>query len=304
MQRISLVVALSLMFSPLLAQTHSARGGKVPKLTVKWEPATIVNGAPCLFRVTSNVKLASLTGSWFERKVFFDFDSEDGTWYGVAGVGIDTITGSYELTLKGLTLAGASVSHRQVVAVSKANYRAIALSVSRKFTELDAETLTRIKEEQALKKDIFSHLSSKRMWAGHFNTPLEGIMTEPFGTQRTFNGVRQSVHQGLDYRAEIGTPISAMNRGKVVLARELFYEGNCVAIDHGQGLLTLYLHLSELKVKEGDKVAEGQIVGLSGATGRVTGPHLHVAIRWQGIYLDPAQLIKLPLPQQHDIGSR
>ena len=87
-----------------------------------------------------------------------------------------------------------------------------------------------------------------------------------------------------------------MNHGTVILARPLYFEGNCVVIDHGRGLLSLYLHLSELKVKEGEQVERGTLVGLSGATGRATGPHLHLAVRWQGVYLNPAALLKLQLP--------
>jgi murein DD-endopeptidase MepM/ murein hydrolase activator NlpD len=82
----------------------------------------------------------------------------------------------------------------------------------------------------------------------------------------------------------------------VLLARFLYFEGNCVFLDHGQGLLTLYFHMSELTVKEGDAVKRGQELGLSGGTGRATGPHLHVAVRWQGTYVDPAKLLQLPLP--------
>jgi murein DD-endopeptidase MepM/ murein hydrolase activator NlpD len=87
--------------------------------------------------------------------------------------------------------------------------------------------------------------------------------------------------------------VSAINSGTVILARFLYFEGNCVVIDHGQGLLTLYLHLSEFRAKEGDRVAKGQPIGLSGGTGRATGPHLHLAVRWQGIYLNPAGLLAL-----------
>jgi murein DD-endopeptidase MepM/ murein hydrolase activator NlpD len=90
--------------------------------------------------------------------------------------------------------------------------------------------------------------------------------------------------------------VAAANRGTVLLARPLFFEGNCIVIDHGQGLLTLYLHLSEMRVKEGDRVAKGQPIALSGGTGRATGPHLHLAVRWQGIYLDPKVLLSLRLP--------
>ena len=113
---------------------------------------------------------------------------------------------------------------------------------------------------------------------------------------RIFNGKTSSPHLGLDFRVPSGTPVAAMNGGTVLLARPLYFEGNFVVLDHGQGLLTLYLHLSEFKVKEGDQVRRGQEIGLSGGTGRATGPHLHVAVRWKGTYLDPARLLQLRLP--------
>ncbi|HUJ96240.1 MAG TPA: M23 family metallopeptidase, partial [Terriglobales bacterium] len=93
-----------------------------------------------------------------------------------------------------------------------------------------------------------------------------------------------------------GTPVRAIGRGVVVLAQPMFFEGNFIVIDHGQGLLSLYLHLSEFKVKEGDEVRPGQVIALSGGTGRATGAHLHLAIRWQGVYLNPGILLKLAIP--------
>ena len=104
------------------------------------------------------------------------------------------------------------------------------------------------------------------------------------------------MHQGLDYAVPQGTRISAANSGTVLLASPLYFEVNCVVIDHGQGLLTLYLHMSEIKVKAGEQVASGQEIGLSGGTGRATGPHLHMAVRWEGVYLNPATLLTLKLP--------
>ena len=100
----------------------------------------------------------------------------------------------------------------------------------------------------------------------------------------------------MDFRAATGTPVHAANSGKVILARNLFYEGNCVVIDHGQQFMTIYMHLSKIKVAEGQAVQMHQLLGLSGATGRATGPHLHFAARWQGGYLDPGLLFKLKLP--------
>jgi murein DD-endopeptidase MepM/ murein hydrolase activator NlpD len=101
----------------------------------------------------------------------------------------------------------------------------------------------------------------------------------------------------MDFRAAIGTPVRATNQGTVVLARGLYFEGNCVMIDHGQGLFTIYMHFSEIQVKEGQKVDRGEMLGLSGKSGRVTAPHLHFAVRWQGMYLDPATLLGLHPPE-------
>jgi murein DD-endopeptidase MepM/ murein hydrolase activator NlpD len=114
-----------------------------------------------------------------------------------------------------------------------------------------------------------------------------------------FNGKLASIHKGMDFRAAAGTPVRAGNSGRVVLARPLYYEGNCVIVDHGLGLFTVSMHFSRIDVKEGQHVAAGDQLGLSGATGRVTGPHLHWAVRWQGAYLDPAKLLRLNLSDVH-----
>ncbi|HUC30577.1 MAG TPA: M23 family metallopeptidase, partial [Candidatus Acidoferrum sp.] len=153
-----------------------------------------------------------------------------------------------------------------------------------------------IEEDQKVKQDYLNRVTPDREWSGNFTAPAQAANSDVYGSQRIFNGVAQRPHYGLDYRVPTGTPVAAMNEGTILLARFLYFEGNCVAIDHGQGLLTLYFHLSELKVKEGEPVKRGQEIGLSGGTGRATGPHLHVAVRWQGIYLDPARLMQLSLP--------
>jgi murein DD-endopeptidase MepM/ murein hydrolase activator NlpD len=156
--------------------------------------------------------------------------------------------------------------------------------------------LQEIKEEQSLKKDVFSKIDPKREWEGQFEPPVAAAVSDVFGTARVFNGETQSMHQGIDYAVPSGTPVAALNRGTVLLARPLFFEGNCIVLDHGQGLLSLYMHLSKLEVKEGDQVAQGQEIALSGGTGRATGPHLHIAVRWQGIYVNPATLLTLKFP--------
>jgi murein DD-endopeptidase MepM/ murein hydrolase activator NlpD len=169
-------------------------------------------------------------------------------------------------------------------------------SVPKQYTEPSAEQLQKIDQDKALKEHAFARVTSEREWAGSFRSPAKAEISDVFGTSRTFNGRVQSVHQGLDYAVPEGTPVTALNRGTVLLAQPLFFEGNCVVLDHGQGLLTLYMHLSKVEVKEGERVTGGEKIGLSGGTGRATGPHLHVAVRWQGVYLNPATLLSLKLP--------
>ena len=169
--------------------------------------------------------------------------------------------------------------------------------MEKKFTEPAPEQLKEIEDSKKVKQDYLSRVTPDREWSGKFTAPADAAISDVFGSQRIFNGNAQSPHQGLDFRVPTGTPVAAMNDGTVLLARTLYYEGGFVVLDHGQGLLTLYLHLSEFKVKEGDVVKRGQIIALSGGTGRATGPHLHVAVRWQGTYLDPARLMQLPLPK-------
>ena len=265
-------------------------------ITVLCEPARLVNGSPVLFKVKPTVRMESLSGKWLEHEVYFLFDPTTRTWYGIAGVSLETHAGKYPLALTGRTAAGKVISFEKELAIGKGRYRRIEVKVAKKFTEPDPAQLQEIKQDQALKKDVFSRMDPNREWAGRFLPPVSASISDVFGTARVFNGVTQSMHQGLDYAVPSGTPVNALNRGIVLLARPLFFEGNCVVLDHGQGLLSLYMHLSKLAVKEGDQVTKGQEIALSGGTGRATGPHLHVAVRWQGIYVNPATLLSLKLP--------
>jgi murein DD-endopeptidase MepM/ murein hydrolase activator NlpD len=266
------------------------------KWSVSFQPVRLINGTPVIFSVSPPAKLSSLSGTWLSHEIFFSFDSASKAWYGIAGVSLETLPGSYSLRLKGTTAKGKELTFQRTVSVKAAKYPSVHVSVSKKFTEPDAEQLKQISEDKAVKENLFSRVTPEREWSGEFRAPVEASISDIFGTRRVFNGKVQSMHQGLDYAVPAGTPIAALNRGTVLLARPLYFEGNCVVLDHGQGLLTLYLHMSEIKVKEGEAVESGQQLGLSGGTGRATGPHLHVAVRWQGVYLDPATLLKLKLP--------
>lgn len=281
---------------PVLSSVAQTLPAKSSGWSVRSQPVRLVNGSPIFLRITPPVRLQFLRGKWLKHDVFFSADPKRRAWYGLGGVSLETPPGVYTLELTGTAAGGKEISFEKKITVRHAVYPSIAVVVARKFTEPNPDQVKEIDQGKAVKDDTFAKVTVERQWSGDFHAPVEALISDVFGTQRKFNGKVLSTHQGLDFAVPTGTPISAVNAGTVILARPLYFEGNCVVLDHGQGLLTLYLHLSEFKVKEGDQVERGQLLGLSGGTGRATGPHLHIAVRWQGVYLDPATLLKLDLP--------
>ena len=181
------------------------------------------------------------------------------------------------------------------VEIHPAHYRTSKLTVAPKFVEPGPEEQKEIAADSEIKAKLFSATAPEPLWQGSFRAPVKFPPTDSFGTRRMFNGKLASIHKGMDFRAPSGTVVRASNSGIVVLARHLYFEGNCVIIDHGLGLYTLSMHFSRIDVHEGQHVEPGDKLGLSGATGRVTGPHLHWAVRWQNAYLDPAKVLRLNL---------
>ena len=279
--------------TPLLV---AAQNEAANPLVVTLEPERVFNGSPCLFRVTSHAGITAVSGTWMKRRLVFNFDAKTRAWYSVGGIGAEMVAAKYPLVIGAVLVSGEVVTSTYSIPVGYMRPPLSQLSVDPDFLNLTPTIRARLKQERALKNRVFNSSSPARKWEGAFIAPLQGPLSEAFGVRRIFNGRRRGLHQGLDYDVETGAPVAAMNSGKVVLARELFYEGGMLVLDHGQGLLTLYLHLSAFQVKEGASVKRGQIIGLSGESGRTTGPHLHIAVRWQGVYVDPARLFKLALP--------
>jgi murein DD-endopeptidase MepM/ murein hydrolase activator NlpD len=295
-QRQPVLRSFPLLISLLIAAAcTSARALPAQPWSVQWEPAKLVNGSPVLLRVTAPGQITELHGNFLEQELSFRFSKACHCWYTIAGVNLDTKPGQYTLQLDGKDPTG-DTTFSQELTVGAANYPSTTLKVPPEFVEPPKETLARIDEDQEIKKHAFSATIPEALWSGAFPPPAQAAVSGGFGSARMFNGTKKSQHTGLDFRVPTGTPVHAANNGTVILARSLYFEGNCVMIDHGQGLITLYMHLSEIKVKEGDKVQTGQLLGLSGGTGRATAPHLHFAVRWHGEYLDPRTLLQLHPP--------
>jgi Peptidase family M23 len=254
-------------------------------------PALVAAGSPELIRVSAP-DATSVDGEWLTRKIqLFQHGAE---WFALAGVDVEAPLGPSSLHITA-HVNGRAVDLTQTVEIHAAHYRTGTLTVESKFVEPPPEVQKEIEEESKLKAKVFASSSNVPLWQGDFRAPVPAQATDSFGTRRMFNGKLASIHKGADFHAAMGTPVHASNSGVVVIARPLYFEGNCVVIDHGLGLFTLSMHFSRIDVKEGQHVKMGDQLGLSGATGRVTGPHLHWAVRWQGAYLDPVKLLHLNL---------
>ncbi len=178
-----------------------------------------------------------------------------------------------------------------LIDIYKGDYRSERLHVAPSRAKISPKNRRRIARERKEAMRIYK-TSTPKLWIRKpLVPPLSSKITSPFGTKRVFNGVLKSFHSGTDYRAKTGTPIRSVADGRVVLVKNRFFAGNSVIIDHGQGIYTGYYHLSRFKVHKGEFVKRGQVIGLAGATGRVTGPHLHFTVHVNGMLVDPLQFV-------------
>ena len=279
-----------LLFLLAVVACSSAEAQDAVRLT----PTVVEAGSPELIRVAAPGAVA-VGGDWMGQKFAFFRGRDGGEWFALAGVDVEGAVGASTLRISVKTGEGATRELTRTVEIHEAHYHTGSLSVAPQFVQPSPEAMKEIEAEVALKQRVFSASAPQPLWSGDFRAPVTAPPTDSFGTRRTFNGKLASVHKGMDFRARMETPVRAGNSGVVVLSRPLYFEGNCVAIDHGMGLYTISMHLSRIDVHAGERVTKGQLLGLSGATGRVTGPHLHWAVRWRDAYLDPAKLLKIDL---------
>jgi hypothetical protein len=276
----------------LLAFALSAARAQSPAVTLT--PAVVLAGSPELIRVSAS-GAAAIDGEWLDRKLEFFRGRDEQSWFALAGVDVDAPVGPSVLTITIHDEKGGARSLSHPIRIHPSHYPTSSLTVAPQFVQPGPEALKQIDADQLLIQNAYLSGAPQPLWKGNFRPPVDSPQSERFGTRRIFNGTLASNHKGLDFRAPPGTPVRASNSGVVVLAHPLYYAGNCVVIDHGLGLYTLSMHLSRIYVRVGQHVVRGQRLGLSGATGRVTGPHLHWAVRWQGAFLDPAKLLHLDL---------
>jgi murein DD-endopeptidase MepM/ murein hydrolase activator NlpD len=204
-------------------------------------------------------------------------------WVAVAGLPLSSQAGHHEVRVNGKGIS---------FQVTDKDYPEQHIQLkTRKHIDLSAEDLARHRKEKAKAKAVFKHFDTAQLPDLAFLKPVEGPYSSPFGLKRFFNGEPRNPHSGLDIAAPTGTPIKSPSPGKVVLTGDFFFNGNVVYVDHGQGVISMFCHLDSIGVKEGDQLHKGQVLGKVGATGRVTGPHLHWSVSLNNARIDPMLLL-------------
>lgn len=218
--------------------------------------------------------------------------SDGGRFHALAGIPIYA-TDSIRLAVTLQTNAGESKSIVSYLPVARGEFSVSRLSVDPRFVDPpDSALAARIAIEQAQARSVQIHShTTPRVWSGRFILPRDTRVTSGFGQRREYNGELRSRHMGLDLAGQMGEPVRAANRGVVALVGGFYYAGNLIYLDHGRGVLTAYLHLSEILVAVGDTVEQGQVIGRVGMTGRVTGPHLHWIAKYGRVTVNPLSLL-------------
>ena len=283
----------------LVSVACSGARAETVDLGVELRARALVPGEPVRIVVTSPEALASVEGTFLGEKIVMVRTGAAGPdgehWSGWAMVALDQGAGPTAVEVTGAIADGRVAAGRLDVTVEAKEFPKEELSVASKYVSPPKEVQERLKRERAKVAEVYRTRSAMPPPAEPFGKPVPGEPTSIFGTRRIFNGEPRSPHPGLDLRGGTGEPVGAAGAGTVVIAEEFYYSGNLVIEDHGLGLFTLYAHLSEIRVEEGESVEQGQIVGRVGATGRVTGPHLHWGAKIGNRPFDPMALVDAEL---------
>jgi len=236
--------------------------------------------------------IAAVEGMLGHEKIFF-YANGASTFSAIVGADVDAKPGTAKFLLKATDRAGRELRAVVPFKIKAKVFHKEFFSVPPGFDQMTPENLEAIRREQAAFNEAFALSVPERLWDAPFVRPVpQDASASSFGSRRIINGVARAPHGGTDLSAPMGTEVLAANNGRVVLVGNFFFAGGSVVLDHGGGLFTMYFHLSEFKVAEGDGVKKGEVIALSGSSGRVTGPHLHWGARLANARIDPLELLK------------
>jgi murein DD-endopeptidase MepM/ murein hydrolase activator NlpD len=293
-------------FTALGALVCSARVAlgqdSVPAFSLASDPSPLTEGALGWLLVRSN-GTDSVTGGEAGGEPLHFEQSKPGEYRAIVAVPVD----SNESLRVSVFLAreGGIDTVPEAIAVRQAGYPREVLAVAPKFAKPDSAAAARVRRENARSRQVsLASRDHPRWWQGPFRLPRASRITSAFGAARVYNGEVRSRHLGTDFAGAVGMPVLAAGRGVVAMVATFYLAGRAVYIDHGQGLVTAYFHLSRADVTEGDTVTAGQRIGAVGQSGRVTGPHLHWVARFGAITVDPMSLLALEKGVADSVGTR
>jgi murein DD-endopeptidase MepM/ murein hydrolase activator NlpD len=234
-------------------------------------------------------ELEAVTLAWQAQEI--QMAPADSGWFALLGVDLDVAPGPYEVDAFFQYAGNRQERRTLVLTVTPKEYPTTRLTVEPKYVELSPENKARAAQDKQRINAAYATTAAEPYWTDVFVIPIPGVTGgRNFGHRRVFNDQPRAPHSGADLTATTGMEVLATNRGRVVLTGDFFFNGKAVFVDHGMGVLSMYLHLSEILVEEGQLLERGAVLGLAGATGRVTGPHLHWGIKVTGARVDPFTL--------------
>ena len=282
-------MALAVGAAAVIAATLPLRAAD-DALRITHHARALAAGEVVALSVETSAAVTAVSEVWRERPLDFVRLGE-GRWHALIGLDVEEKPGPRRLTIAARRAGAVDLTQPYTFTVEPKTWRTRNLKVAARFVNPPASALPRIEKETALLNALFRSATAERFWDGPFEIPVEGVAVSGFGVRSVLNGQARGPHNGADFSAGTGTPIHAPAGAVVAFAREFYFSGNTVILDHGFGLYSTMAHLSAFDVKEGARVTRGQLIGKVGATGRVTGPHLHWAVRLSGARVDPESLV-------------
>ena len=252
---------------------------------------SVVQGDALLLEYPNEDGLDRVEVQW--RNQTIPLIRSDTDWVAIIGADLDLGPGDYPAVVTFQFSDGRREVREEAVRVESKSFPVTRLTVEPRFVGLSPEDLERSRRESRRLGQVFGQITRDILWDEGFAVPIPNAQGSNFGHRRVFNDEPRNPHSGADISAAAGTPIRSTSRGRVVETGDYFFNGNTVVVDHGLGIYSVYLHLSQIDVEPGQMVERGEVVGLVGATGRVTGPHLHWGFRVQNARIDPFSLIRI-----------
>lgn len=281
------LVGLASITTLLSAQTPPAQSPAPIAVSISaraLQPGEVVGLTITTSTAASHIDVRAFDQSWPSYRI------DATTWQALIGIDLDRVPANYPVVVSAGTAASSPRVTRTLAVIAK-KFVTRTLTVDDAYVNPPEAVQTRIAEEAARLTKLWQTVSPERLWATPFVVPVPDPPNSAFGSRSVFNGEARSPHTGADFLSPAGEAVKAPSAGVVVLAENLYFSGNTVILDHGLGLYSQFAHFSEIDVTVGDRVEPGHVLGKVGATGRVTGPHLHWAIRLNGARVDPLSLI-------------